>query len=163
MNTETHTDTEHKSPSILSTTPALSCLTREVPFVWFLLRFGVAFTFLYASISAFINPDPWLAYFPDIMRSLVSDSILLMSWGTVELVIGLWLLSGYRIFIPSIAAAGLMLGVFMFDFASFHIIFRNVCILATSISLAIISNPHYHFHLHHRGVGVREVYEESSR
>lgn len=119
------------------------------PIVWFLLRFGVAFTFLYASISAFINPTPWLSYFPDFIRSMLSDDILLITWGTGELVIGLWLLTGYRIFIPSILAAGLMLGIFIFDIKSMHIIFRNVCILCTSISLAIISNPHYHFRLSH--------------
>lgn len=128
----------------------------NIPIVWFLLRFGVAFTFLYASISAFIHPAPWLSYFPAFMRHMFSDQILLTTWGGGELIIGLWLLTGYRIFIPSILAAGLMLGIFIFDFHSMPIIFRNVCILCTSISLAIISNPHYEFHLFHGKVRATE-------
>ncbi len=124
-------------------------MTKQISIAWFLLRFGVAFTFLYASISAFINPIPWLGYFPDFMRAWGIDATLLFTWGGGELVIGLWLLSGYRIFLPSIAAAGLMLGIFLTDFDSLNIIFRNVCILCTSISLAIISNPHYNFSLKH--------------
>lgn len=79
----------------------------NMPIVWFLLRFGVAFTFLYASISAFINPTPWLSYFPDFIRSMTSDDILLATWGGGELIIGVWLLTGYRIFIPSIFQASL--------------------------------------------------------
>ena len=132
---------------------------KELPIVWFLLRFGVAFTFLYASISAFINPAPWLSYFPGFMRTMLSDKILLLSWGTAEVIIGVWLLTGYRIFVPSIAASGLLLGIFIFDFSSLHITFRNVSILSTSISLAIIANPHYDFHLFHGKKRAKEVHE----
>lgn len=131
----------------------------NLPVVWFLLRFGVAFTFLYASIAAFINPTPWLSYFPAFMRVMMPDNILLVTWGGAELVIGLWLLIGYRIFIPSILASGLMLGIFIFDFHSINIIFRNVCILCTSIAIAIISNPHYHFHLSHGKTKAKERHE----
>lgn len=133
----------------------------SLPIVWFLLRFGVAFTFLYASISAFINPAPWLAYFPGFMRLMVSDSTLLITWGGVEFIIGIWLLTGYRIFIPSVLSAGLMLGIFIFDLKSMHIIFRNVCILSTSLSLAIISNPHYDFHLFHGKTKAKETHGEN--
>jgi hypothetical protein len=137
-------------------------MTKQISLAWFLLRFGVAFTFLYASISAFINPEPWLGYFPVFMRAWNIDSILLVTWGGGEFIIGIWLISGYRIFLPSIAAAGLMLGIFITDFDSLHIIFRNVSILCTSIALAIISNPHYDFHLRYgktRGVESQTIIE----
>lgn len=133
-------------------------MEKRLSIVWFLLRFGVAFTFLYASISAFMNPTPWLNYFPSFMRKLAGDELLLWTWGAGELLIGIWLLIGYRIFIPSILAAGLMLGIFIFDFASMKIIFRNVCILCSSLSLAIISNPHYDFTLYHGKKEVRETH-----
>ncbi len=134
--------------------------TINLPVVWFLLRFGVAFTFLYASISAFINPAPWLSYFPDFIRAMAPDNILLATWGGGELIIGVWLLTGYRIFIPSVLATGLMLGIFVFDAGSMRIIFRNVCILCTSLSLAIISNPHYHFTLSHGKAHAEEGHTE---
>ena len=133
---------------------------KQIKIVWFLLRFGVAFVFLYASISAFINPIPWLAYFPDFMRDWKIDDILLITWGGAELIIGLWILSGKKIFLPSIAAAGLMFGIFITDFHTMNIIFRNVCILCTSISLAIISNPHYDFHLRHGKDEAEETHTE---
>lgn len=132
--------------------------SQELKIVWFLLRFGVAFTFLYASISAFIHPDPWLSYFPPFLRNMFSDELLLWTWGMGEMVIGVWLLSGYKIFLPSIAASGLLLGIFIFDFSSMNVIFRNVSILSTAIALAIISNPHYHFHLHHDNKSAKETH-----
>ncbi len=134
---------------------------QEIKIVWFLLRFGVAFTFLFAAVSAFINPDPWLAYFPGFMRSMVADDILLLTWGVGEVIIGLWLISGWKIFLPSIAASGLLLGIFIFDFHSINITFRNVSILSTSIALAIMSNPFYHFKLVHTGEHIEEVHTEN--
>lgn len=138
----------------------LKISTKELGIVWFLLRFGVAFTFLYASVSAFINPAPWLEYFPDFMRGIVSDNTLLWTWGGAELLIALWILSGYKIFLPSVAGASLMLGIFIFDFSSHAVIFRNVCILCTSLALAIISNPHYDFHLRHGRSTATETHTE---
>lgn len=126
--------------------------------VWFLLRFGVAFTFLFASISAFLNPTPWLSYFPDFMRAQFSDQLLLMLWGGGELVIGIWLLTGWRIFVPSVAAALLLIGIFIFDFHSIKITFRNVSILSTSIALAIISFPHSQFTFVHDNKKSLEVH-----
>jgi uncharacterized membrane protein YphA (DoxX/SURF4 family) len=140
----------------------LKITPRQLGIVWFLLRFGVAFTFLYASIAAFINPTPWLSYFPHFMRAMVSDDILLWTWGGAELLIAIWILSGYKIFIPSVAAAGLMMGIFIFDISSHPIIFRNVCILCTSIALAIISNPHYDFHLRHGKSTATETHTETA-
>ncbi len=131
---------------------------RETRIVWFLLRFGVAFTFLFAAISAFVNPSPWLSYFPSFLRTMMSDATLLYMWGGAEIVIGVWILSGKKIFIPSIMAAGLMLGIFIFDFGSIKVIFRNVCILSTSIALAIITNPHYRFHFVHEKHEATEVH-----
>jgi hypothetical protein len=109
--------------------------------VYFLLRFGVAFTFLFAACSAFYNPEPWIHYFPAFVRDAFSVSTLVATWGGAEIGIGLWLLSGYKIFIPSVAAVVLLSGVFFFDYHAMSIIFRNVSIIATSLSLAIISNP----------------------
>ncbi len=134
---------------------------KELKIVWFLLRFGVAFVFLFASVSAFLNPTPWLSYFPDFIRSMVSDAVLIASWGSGELIIGLWILSGYRIFIPSVAASCLLLGIFMFDFYSINITFRNVSILATALSLAIMSNPHYAFNLNRTRDVLKETHIEA--
>lgn len=120
----------------------------------------MAFTFLYASISAFINPDPWLAYFPEFLRNTFSESFLLSTWGTGELVIGIWLISGYQIFIPSLLSAILMIGIFVFDFESLPITFRNVCILCTSISLAIMTCPPYLLRLFQKKTQNQEEYVE---
>ncbi len=122
--------------------------SKQIGLVWFLLRFGVAFTFLYASISAFINPAPWLGYFPDFMRAWQVDNLLLTTWGSGEFVIGVWLLSGYRIFLPSVAAAGLMLGIFLTDFDSLNIIFRNPNIIYFRLfDLAFIKLYHKFYNL----------------
>lgn len=114
---------------------------KQLAVTWFLLRFGVAFTFIFAAVSAFFNPEPWLNYFPDFMRGIFPDMFLLHSWGAGEIILGAWLISGYRIFLPSVGACLFFIGIFIFDFHTMPIIFRNVSILCTSLALAILSYP----------------------
>ena len=60
-----------------------------------LLRIGVAFAFLYPPISALFNPFAWIGYFPFFLTNLFSDPIVLLHFfGVVEVIVGLWILSG---------------------------------------------------------------------
>lgn len=107
-----------------------------------LLRAGLAFAFLYPPINAILHPESWLGYFPPFVRAAahaggIHDLVLLHSFGVVEVVIALWILSGWKIFLPSAAAATLLLAIVFFDFANFEVVFRDVSIAAIAIALAI--------------------------
>ena len=101
------------------------------------LRIGLAFAFLYPPLNAIGNPESWIGYFPHFLRGIVPDMVLLHSFGAVEVVIALWLLSGWRIFWPSSLAALMLLAIVFFDFSDFEVLFRDVTIATIAIALAV--------------------------
>ncbi len=103
-----------------------------------LLRGGVAFAFLYPPINAIWNPYSWLGYFPAWAFGYVPDEVLLHGFGVIEVVIALWILSGWRIFWPSIAAAVMLLAIVIVDFYTFEVLFRDVSIAAAALALALM-------------------------
>lgn len=106
------------------------------------LRIGVAFAFLYPAFNAYIDPNAWIGYFPSFVKGYVPDLSLLHTFGTVEIVIAVWILSGWRIFLPSAAATAMLLGIVVFNSAEFQILFRDLSIAAMSFALAMISYRH---------------------
>ena len=102
-----------------------------------LLRIGVAFAFLYPPISAFVNPFAWIGFFPPFLVGIVPDQVLLNSFGIVEIIIGLWILSGKNILIPSAAATALLIGIVLFNLPQFDVIFRDLSIALMSGALAL--------------------------
>ncbi len=107
-----------------------------------ILRLGVAFAFLYAGIAGLIDPQSWVGWFPKFMRDIIPELLLLKIWGVYEIITGLWILSGKKIFIPSVVASLSLAGLIVFNFSAMDVIFRDVTILATTIALAIQSFPH---------------------
>ncbi|MCI0597764.1 hypothetical protein L0Y34_01695 [Candidatus Parcubacteria bacterium] len=106
-----------------------------------LLRVGVAFAFLFPPINAFIDPYAWIGYFPAFMRDIVPEMALLHGFGLIEIVIGLWILSGRRIFLPSIAATVMLLFIVIFNFGDFQVLFRDLPIAAAALALAVLHRP----------------------
>src|SRR5882724_10434964 len=102
-----------------------------------ILRIGVAFAFLYAAINAFIDPYSWIDYFPQFMRGIISDLTLLHLFGVVEIILGLWILSGKKTFIPSMLAAGMLVVIVLFNLAEFQLLFRDLCIATAALALAV--------------------------
>ena len=103
------------------------------------LRAGVAFAFLYPPINAWMDPVAWIGYFPLFIRGYVPDITLLHAFGVVEILLALWILSGWRIFWPSLAACGMILGIVVFNMPNFQVLFRDVSIAAMALALAVKS------------------------
>ncbi len=107
----------------------------------FLLRAGVSFAFIYPPIDALFDPYSWIGYFPKFMHGIAPDAVLLHTFGIVEVVIALWILSGKNIFWPSVSATLILLAIILFNPQNFQIIFRDVAIAAASFSLALSARP----------------------
>lgn len=105
------------------------------------LRIGVAFAFLYAGIAGFLDPEAWVGWFPKFMRDIVPQFTLLTGWGIFEIFIALWILSGKKIFTPSLLASLSLAGLILTNLGAMDIIFRDVTILAATIALTIQSFP----------------------
>ena len=105
----------------------------------FLLRLGVAFAFLYPPLSALTDPSSWLGYLPSFARGYVPDLVLLHAFGALEAVIAVWILSGKRIFVPSLAATVILLAIVVLNLRDFEVVFRDLSIAAMAAALAIQS------------------------
>lgn len=107
--------------------------------VFLLLRIGLSFVFIYAAFSSLINPINWIGYFPQFLKDIVPPSILLPSLSAFEIILGIWVLSGRRLFYSSLISAFSLLGIIVFNFNQMDIVFRDVSILLTAIALAVYS------------------------
>ena len=104
-----------------------------------LLRVGVAFSFLYVAIYSLIAPELYLKYLPSFLRySAASDQAVLFAFNISELIVSVWLLSGYRIIIPALISLVMLLAITLFNLPLFNVLFRNVSIMFASLALAVI-------------------------
>ncbi len=104
-----------------------------------LLRCGVAFAFIYPAVSAVFDPFSWIGYFPQFMLGIVPDAVLLHAFGFSEILIGIWILLGWRILIPSLLASLYLTLIVILNFNQMDVIFRDISILFMSLALVVIA------------------------
>lgn len=105
------------------------------------LRAGLAFAFLYPPLNALVDPNAWIGYFPPFARGIVPDPVLLHGFGLIEILIALWLLSGWKIFWPAALATLMLCGIVFFDASEFQIVFRDLSIAAIGVAIALRHYP----------------------
>jgi uncharacterized membrane protein YphA (DoxX/SURF4 family) len=102
-----------------------------------LLRIGVALAFLYPPIDALTSPDSWVGYFPPFLLTLgLQSEVLLHGFGLLEVVVALWLLWGYRAYIPAVLAAGMLVAIVVFNASQIEILFRDLSIALAALAVA---------------------------
>ena len=102
-----------------------------------LLRVAIAFAFFYPAADSFLHPDDWIDFFPQFMRGYVPDQTLLIGWGAIEIVIALWILSGKKIFLPSLAATMLLIAIVCFNLPLIQVVFRDLSLALVAATLAV--------------------------
>lgn len=108
-----------------------------------ILRIGLAFAFLYPAVAALYDADSWLGYFPQFIRELpLSPEILLGTFGLLELLIAVWILSGYKIRIPALLAAGILIAIVVFNTGTLDVVFRDISIAAMAVALVLWPHPY---------------------
>ena len=102
-----------------------------------LLRIALAFAFLYPAYGFWASPNDWVGYIPAFVKNLgFPESTLLIALAIVHIVIALWILSGWRIVIPSVAAALFLGGVVYFNLNQIDIFFRDISLALAALALA---------------------------
>ena len=101
-----------------------------------LLRIAVAFAFLYPAIEGILNPNAWVGFFPDFLANHFTVTTLMYGWGAFEIIIALWILSGKKIFIPSVIATLCLLAIVFFNFAALDTVFRDISLALVAAALA---------------------------
>jgi len=103
-----------------------------------LLRGAVAFAFLYPPINAWSDPQAWIGYFPQFTEGILPEMTLLHVFGVVEIVLALWILSGWKIFFPSLVAAAMLGAIVSLNTSEFQVLFRDVSIALAALALAFM-------------------------
>lgn len=106
-----------------------------------LLRIGLAFVFIYAAAEAYFTPDVFLTYVPEFVQNMIPISTFLPLFGLGEIILALWLLSGWQVQYPAILAFLLMVGIVVPNIDAFAVLFRNVAIGFAALALAALSWP----------------------
>ncbi|MEK6840785.1 MAG: hypothetical protein AABX79_02420 [Nanoarchaeota archaeon] len=105
----------------------------------FFLRVGLAFVFIYAAVSGFLDPQSWIGYVPHFIGNDVMRGYFLFANGVVEIFLGLWLLSGKKTFYSGIVSALLLAGIAIANLGSFIVVFRDVGLFFAAVALAVLS------------------------
>ncbi|MEK6847300.1 MAG: hypothetical protein AABY16_03980 [Nanoarchaeota archaeon] len=103
------------------------------------LRGGIAFSFIYAAVFAYLNPTNWIGYIPDFLTFGLDKLFFLKIHSVVDLILGLWLLWGKKLFYSSVVSAVIIFGIIIFNINSFDIVFRDVSIFLAAVALAVMS------------------------
>jgi hypothetical protein len=101
-----------------------------------LLRVAIAFAFLYPPFDAISHADAWVGFFPNFLLEHFPGNTLLIVWGVVQAAIGLWILSGKRIFIPSVLAVLSLCAIVIFNLAEMEVVFRDISLALVAAALA---------------------------
>jgi hypothetical protein len=105
----------------------------------FFLRLGLAFTFLFAAISGFLNPQAWIGYIPGFIGNFITRGYFLLVHDMLLFILGVWLLLGKKTFYSAIISCLFILGIILANFGSFLITFRDVGLFFAAVALAVMS------------------------
>lgn len=108
------------------------------------LRLGVAFAFLFPPINAVFDPYSWIGYFPGFVRDIAPGLGILHVFGIIEVVLGLWILSGRRVFVPSVIAAALLFLIVLMNLNDFQVLFRDISVAFMALALAVMHRSDRH-------------------
>ncbi len=101
-----------------------------------LLRIGLATVFMYAAVSAFLDPNEWIGYLPSFMTNMVDARSILPFFSVSELALAAWLLSGVCVRYAALLCAAMLAGIVVFNFALLAISFRDIGLILAALALA---------------------------
>ncbi|OGL64619.1 hypothetical protein A3B21_02720 [Candidatus Uhrbacteria bacterium RIFCSPLOWO2_01_FULL_47_24] len=103
------------------------------------LRVGIATVFLYASVAAMLDPNSWIGFFPEFLRNIFPAKLLLYTHSIAELILALWIFSGWKMFYAGLLSAGALLTIIIANITLFDIVFRDIAIFFAALALAVLS------------------------
>ena len=102
-----------------------------------LLRIGIAITFLYAALGTTLHPNDWIWFFPKFLRDSVPHPLLLTGFSIYEVVLGVWLIVGWRTMYTAALAGITLLGIIFSNLSTIDIVFRDFAIFFADAALVV--------------------------
>lgn len=104
-----------------------------------LLRVGLAGVFLYAAVSATLTPNNWIGFLPQFIKNLIPGKTLLEMFNIYEVILSIWLLSGWKTFYSASLCALTIFGILITGLGYLDITFRDFGLLLAAAALALNS------------------------
>lgn len=107
----------------------------------YLLQLGLAFVLVYAAIDAFAHPADWIGFVPKWVTEYgITRQMALQAHSILEIILGVWLLSSWKVRVAAVLTAlDMLLIIFAdgFSRAIFLITFRDVGLFFAAVYLAL--------------------------
>lgn len=110
---------------------------RHFPTVLLLLRIGIAVVFLYAAVAATLQPFNWIGYIPPVLRAIFPADLLLMGFSGFQVLLALWVLSGWKTLYAASLAAITFVAILVVNIGQIDIVFRDIAIFFAAVALAV--------------------------
>ena len=106
-----------------------------------LIRMGLCVTFVYASVSALLQPELWVDYMPHFLTVIAPAKLLLDSFSIFQLLLTFWLMSGRQLWAAGLIATLLLIGIVMTSPSLFVITFRDLGLGLCALALVCMHPP----------------------
>ncbi len=105
------------------------------------LRWGLAFVFFYAAVSALLDARNWVGYFPHFVISMFGayQYVLISIFALFEVALAAWLFWGRNIRFAAGIAFLVLAGITMANYASMDIFFRDVGLALAALALYVLA------------------------
>ncbi len=107
--------------------------------VWWSLRLGLAFVFIYAGVGSLIHPYEWIVYLPAFLTRHFAALTLIKLFAVFELLLAAWLLSGKLMKYCGIVCGATLVLIVLFNLSQLIITFRDVGLAFMSLALVFVS------------------------
>ncbi len=105
----------------------------------FLLRIGLAITFVYAAVSGFLMPNDWVGFFPAWLTSFMPAYPMLWGFGVFEIVIALALIFDKYTYWAAHIYTLTMVGIVAFNPGALIVTFRDIGLAFAAAALATLA------------------------
>ena len=102
-----------------------------------LLRISIASVFLYAAGAATLHPENWIGFLPAWMSRFAPANLLLPGFSLFEVVLSVWVLSGWKGMYAAVLAAATLFGIIVMNPSLLDITFRDIAIFLAALALAV--------------------------
>ena len=104
-----------------------------------LLRLSIASVFLYAAVAATLEPSNWIGYVPPFAYKIAPANTLLVGFAIYQVILVLWILTGWKSLYSSLLAAITLLGIISANWGDIDVLFRDFAIFFAALALAASS------------------------
>jgi hypothetical protein len=115
------------------------CSMQNPKLVLLFLKISIISVFLYAAVFATIQPENWIWYIPQFLRDMFPEKLLLMGFSAYQLLLCVWIASGWKAFYAGLLAPITFLGIIAANIGAPDVVFRDFAIFFASIALTIAS------------------------